>query len=157
MKPAYQNIIQKTGAHSAGISKIEIAACHWLQLPVILDLKTGTVDVPVSLSKPLLEFNFTQKSIKYAEKPKNTKAGTFYEITIQGLGNTIDKDLLRVIETIRFDNLIVIITDCDSKRIIGNESQGMVLQASAENNSNANVLGYDIVFSSPYPPPFYLP
>ena len=158
MKPVYSDIKLKTGGHSSGICKIEIAPIYSINADIVRDFATDSVLLPVSLTGPLYTLSFTGNSVKFIEKAKTSKAGDYFDISIQGTLSALDNDVRSILETIRFEKLLVILTEPGKvKRIIGDRKDGMRLTYSPENNTNASLIPIELFISSEKPAPYYRP
>ena len=157
MKPSYNHIQNKSGAHVSGICKLEIAPVKWLQRKITTSYITGSVGGEIRLLFPFIKLGFTQNSCKHIEKIKSSKAGDYFDITVQGLNNAVDHSALRTLQTLRFESLLVLLTNSDgTKRLIGDHKGGMRLIYSTENNSMSNEISIDLSFTSVKPSPFYI-
>ena len=161
MKPVYANINVATGAHIAGICKIQVVAREWLESPLVIDFNTGKVTTAVDLvaGKSFLELNFTQDSYEFIEKPKSSKSGDYFETNISGLVNDLDSTMLQQLETWRHHQLVAIVTDRKKRmRICGNIDHGLNFIFSIKNVNAQNGLyqiSIDMEIQTDAAAPFY--
>lgn len=157
MKPVYDNIKLKTGAQNSGICKIEIAPISSISIDIEPDVRTGEVKTPVALTGSLYLLEFLKDSCKFKEPVKSSKAGDYYEISIIGTLSALDASVRNILETLRFEKLMVILTEPEkTKRIIGNKTHGMELKYSTENNSSASQIVIELFLSSATTAPYYV-
>lgn len=162
MKPVYNNIKPTTGVHLAGLIKILIAPKEWLDAPIVVDFNTNKVLTPATITgigRSWLTLDLTADSYQFVEKPKNSKAGEFFDCSLNGLVNYIDAPLLQQLETIRFNEVVAIITDKNKRlRIVGDTVKGMNFSFGLKNdNANAGVqeVSIDLLLQLATPAPFY--
>jgi hypothetical protein len=163
MKPAYSDLIYQKVIHSAGLWKMVIIPREWILDDLLIDFETGRVmDIPaIDGTKFWLQLECTDLSYEYAENPKKTKSGDYYEVNISGSLNTFDFGLQRVLETVRMSELVVIMTDRNKRRkIIGSRENGMALKIThvVKNASHSQEeLQLDLTGMFEELPPFYNP
>lgn len=129
MNTYYSDINLKTGPHIAGICYLQIAPREWLTQNPIIDFASGKILNPVvfSNSHNWLKLQLVQDSYSFSEKPKNNKAGSYFEISISGLINYIDASLLLQLETYRYNELIALVKDNNGQlRLVGNANIGLI-------------------------------
>lgn len=147
MKPVYSNVILAEGAHVAGICKLQLAPREWLEENIELDFDTGKITDAVNFidDRDWLEIELTQESYEFDEKPKSNKSGSFYEISVAGILNKYTADAQQVLETYRYHEFIVLLTDKNNvQRLVGNEEKGMLLQHDHSNKSGAGEERLDV-------------
>ncbi|MBC7509368.1 MAG: hypothetical protein H7320_11580 [Ferruginibacter sp.] len=156
MKPVYSDIKLKTGGHSSGICKIEIASITTINADIVRDFATGSILLPVSLTGVLHSISFPGNNLKYSEKAKASKAGDYYEISIQGTLSALDAEVKSILETLRFEKLLVIVSEPNKiKRLVGDRTDGMKLTYSNENNSSSSQIGIELFMNSELPAAYY--
>lgn len=139
MKQVYSDLKYQQDIHTAGIWKMQITPREWLASDPVIDFETGIVLQAVALkaNKFWLAVELTPRSYDYQETPKNVKSGDYYEISATGLLNTFNSALQQVLETIRYSELVAVITDRNKRRkLIGNTTAGMKLSIT-HNHKNA--------------------
>ncbi len=161
MKPVYTDLALRAGAHTGGLCSVKIAPKEWLAADPVIDFNTGTIVQEIQLisGKSFLNFSFTEESYDYSEKQKVSKAGLFYEITLSGLLNHINAAMQQTIETLRYHELVAIVTDRKKrKKFVGSMDAGLHFQL---NSKHTNAQGgiqsgaIDLVMESEFLPPFY--
>ena len=163
MKQAYNNISITSGAYAAGIFKIQIAPREWLQYDIVPDFTTGKVlnEVLLTDNKSFIKLSFTPDSYQFDEKPKNTKAGTYFEIKFEGIINNITPEILLTLETLRNHELVAILHDKQRrKKVIGNQAAGLIFQYSNQEdakNGGVQICAVSLMMDSEAITPFYEP
>lgn len=156
MKPVYSDIKLKTGGHSSGICKLEVAPITTINAAIVRDFETGSVVLPVSLILPLNTLSFSGNNLKFSEKAKSSKAGDYYEISIQGTLSALDAEVRSILETLRFEKLLVIVSEPNKvKRLVGDHADGMKLTYSNENNNSSSQIAIELFMSSEQPAAYY--
>ena len=157
MKPIYNNIGRKTGVQISGICKLQIAPLSKVNSSIITDYTTGNVTTAVNIIGGFFELEFLENTIKFSEKYKTSKAGGYFDVNIQGSLSAIDKESRVILESFRFESLLVIITFPDkTKRIIGNNEKGMTLSFSNDANNISNPLVFDLIMQRDNTVPYYI-
>ena len=163
MNQVYSNIAPTTGAFSSGICKIQIAPKEWLLDDIEIDFNTGTVISQVLLRDQLawINLDLTENSYEFEEKPKSSKGGPFFEITIAGLVNNLTPELLQVLSTLSHHELIAILKDRQRRlKIVGTMTAGLVFQfgnREITSNGGTQTINIDLTMQSEDPAPFYIP
>jgi hypothetical protein len=161
MNTSYANINLKTGTHIAGICKIQIAPREWLAENPTIDFLSGKILTPVVFlgSYNWLSLQLVADSYSYSEKPKSSKAGPFIEISISGLINYIDPALLQILETLRNNELIALVTDFNGQlRLVGNANIGLIADIGhvQENKQDGSCeISIEMKMQNSYASPFY--
>ena len=129
MKQVYADLSPATGVHVAGICTIQIAPITWLQTEWIQQFLSGKVmSIALLPGKQMISLELLQQSYKFNEQPKDSKAGTFYDISIAGTSNYTDDALLQVLNTYRYQQWFALIKDRNANyRICGNINAGLSL------------------------------
>ena len=161
MNTAYANINLKTGAHVAGICKIQIAPREWLAADVVIDFATGKVLEAVIFadSHTWLTLQLVPDSYLFSEKPKINKVGSYYDVVLSGLINYIDATLLQQLETMRYNELLALVTDINGQlRIVGNANIGLIAEignAQENKQDGTSEVSIELSMQSSYASPFY--
>ncbi len=161
MKPNYTPVALEPGIHEPGICQIQVAPREWLDTDVVPDFTTKNVTTPVILKtgKSFITLDFIWPSYEYNEKPKNSKNGTFTEVSVGGVINYTSPDILATLETLEYHELVGIITDSRrQRRIVGNKEQGLSLTFSNKNgnlSNSTNAIEVNMVIEQEGKPPFY--
>jgi hypothetical protein len=140
MKKVYDSLRPAEGVHNGGVIKIEVVPKEWLSNEIEIDFNTGTVNQEIGLitGKSLLTLQLIEDSYEFEERPKSGSAGTFFEISISGLLNTVTAEVLQQLESLRQHELVVICTDRDKlKRIVGTKESAMIFQFGNSNRNNS--------------------
>lgn len=162
MKPVYASIQASTGQIMPGICGIKIIPREWLTGVLIVDFSTNTI-----LSEPVLadgrvwiDLFLVEPTFAYSEKPKTSKGGSYYEVSIAGALNNIDAGILQTLETLRYHEFICIVKDKqDRNRIVGDTEAGLSLQIThVENNDNggSQTISIELFMISEAASPFYI-
>lgn len=161
MKPVYTNLSNTTGAHIAGICTLQVAPREWLNADPIIDFNTGKVLAAVTLKtgKAWLTLDLLQDSYDYNEKPKSSKSGMFYEISLSGTLNNFPAEVQQVLESIRYNEVVAIVKDRNKRtKLVGNTAFAMLLTYTNKNTNNqggTQSITIDMVMESEAPAPFY--
>ena len=158
MKQAYNNISLTPGAHNKGLVSIKVAAKEWLSNTVLIDFATGAVSTAITFltGKGWIDINFIPGSYTMDEIPKISKNGTAYEITIAGTINNNDVSIQQIIESIRYNELIIIATDKNGDRkITGNTLKAMLPSFINKTISSSQQINASFSYESDTIPPFY--
>jgi hypothetical protein len=161
MKPAYSSVALKEGPHKGGIISIQIAAKEWLDDDIVIDFLTGKVTSAVTFlsTHNWLTLTFTPNSYEYDEKPKSNKSGSYYEVSAAGIINYVDAALQQVLETLRYNQLVCLLTDRNQQlKLIGNKNFGMIFtieQKNANNQSGVQQVPVSFYLETEDAPPFY--
>jgi len=139
MKQKYSNVTLSSGHYRAGICQIKIAPKEWLLDPVIIDFNTNIVNHEVLL-KPdfnFLTLDFTPDSYEFDEKPKSSRGGSYFEVTLQGMVNNITPDILATLETFRYHEMVAIIKDKNKRmKVVGDQDAGLIFRFTNKESSN---------------------
>lgn len=161
MLNVYNKITPATGLHVAGICKIKIVPKEWLLSPLVIDFKTGRIisDVLLMEGKNFIEIDFVQDTYDYGEKPKSSKQGSFYEISLSGNTNSLTADDLQTLNTYRYHQFVAVIKDRQGRqKIVGNKDAGMVLQFSNKETTDkggTQLIAIDMTMDMQNPAPFF--
>jgi len=129
MKPVYSNIEATQGLYAAGFCKIKLAAKEWISSVISPDFNTGKLTVPVTFFDGFnwLEFSAVPDTIEFSEKPKNNRGGSYYEVSLEADLNNIPPELLPVLESLRYHELVALVYDKRRRyKIIGNHETGLL-------------------------------
>lgn len=127
IKPAYNSLPYKTGPHTGGIVRMHVAPKEWLTSDIIVDFETNQVvnNITLAAGRSWLSLGFTAPSFEYDQEPKTDKRGDYYEVHAAGTLNNYDHALQQTLETLRYHQLIGIITDREKRqRLVGNAEKG---------------------------------
>ncbi len=140
MKPSYAPIALQPGTHQAGIVSIQVAPKEWLDNNLVQDFATKNVAMlPLKAGKTLINLDFTHPSYEYNEKPKTSKNGAFTEVTLSGLLNYTSPEAAASLETLKYHELIAVVTDSRrQRRIVGDKDFGLTLSFFSKNGNTAN-------------------
>lgn len=162
MKPAYASINLLNGSHNGGICSIQVAPNNWVESFPDVDFNYGKIISPVVFidGKDWLDIVFIPKSYDYEEVPKDSAAGTFFEIKISGIVNYSDADLQQIIHTLRYHHFILKVRDRNGNyKLVGNILPNSVIVETTNKNTNTNYgqQFYNFIFSftTEVSPPFY--
>lgn len=161
MKPIYNNLTLTTGAFSSGICKIKIVPKEWLAEPIETDFATGKVIDVILLQdgKQWLTLELAENTYDFDEKLKSGRAGDYYEIIIQGLINNISPELLQILGTLRFHEVVAIVMDRQRRwKVIGNLDAALLFRFSNKENNNQGgqqICSIDLSMQNEHPSPFY--
>jgi hypothetical protein len=161
MKPTYSNLTLTTGAFSSGICKIKIVPKEWLAEPIEKDFTTGKVIQVILLEegKQWLTLELAENTYDFDEKLKSGRAGDYYETTIQGLINNISPELLQILQTFRYHEVIAIVMDRQRRwKVIGNSDAALLFRFSNKENNNQGgqqICSVDLSMETEHPSPFY--
>lgn len=162
MKAIYSDLKYLQQLHSAGLVSMQITPREWLAADPVIDFETGRVLETIQL-KPnrfWLSVQFTPASFSFAENPKDTKSGDYYEVSTGGLLNTFNYALQQVLETIRYSELVVTVKDKNKRRkIIGDTQAAMELKVTHTHQSEPGIekVQLDLTYSAEGLPPYYNP
>lgn len=159
MKPAYNSLTSKKGNHGGGIVKMHVAPKDWLSEEIVIDFTTNKIIQPVKLlpGKEWIPLGFTKPSFEFNDDPKSNKSGSYYEVTCAGIMNNYDNVLQQTIETLRYYELLTIVTDrFQRQRFIGNMEQGMVIAGKhvIKNNFGEESLSIKFFMEAEKSPPY---
>lgn len=163
MKAAYSNIRPARGVHEGGIIEVTIVPKEWISDIPVYDFKTGKVIEPLSLlpGKYFIVLTLTPESYEYDEKEKINKSGSYYEVSMSGTTNYLDASLQQVLESLRYHELVAIVTDKKRrKKLVGDKYAGMTLQISHKQTSaqgGTQSVNINLIMESEDLPPFYEP
>ncbi len=161
MKPIYNNLTLTTGAYFAGISKIKIVPREWITEPIEIDFETGKVinEVLLAEGKQWLNLELTENSYDFEEKIKSSRSGEYYDIVIQGTINNISPELLQILETIRYHEMVAVAMDRQRRwKVIGNKDAALLFRFSNKENNNQGgqqICSIDLSMQSEHTSPFY--
>ncbi len=161
MKPVYSNVDLKPGAHNGGIITIQVAAKEWLSSDPVISFMSGKVTTAITLLEGFnwLTLEFTPGSYTYDEKPKQSKPGTYYEVTAAGIINYSDPDLQQVLQTLRYHQVVAIVTNRNKfRKVVGNTEYGMIPQIGniiTNAASGKEYAEFSLLAQTEASPPFY--
>jgi hypothetical protein len=158
MKRSYNNINPSFGPYSKGICKILIAPREWVQDAIIKDFETGKVVDAIILTdaRQFIELQFTPESYSYEEKPKGSKAGSYYEISLEGIANNITAETLLTLETLRHHEFVAIIFTKDNlQKLVGDNETGLRLVFGNKEDDNKQVLSIAMAMENECMAPVY--
>lgn len=138
MKPVYSNITYATGLHEGGMCMLFLLPKEWATSDPVIDFNTNKVLIPITVEalKEWIRVDVVKDTLEYIEKPKSNAAGVYYEITTGGLVNFHEPYFMQLLETLRYHEFIVITLDKRNQyRIIGNRTNGMLLQISHDEDA----------------------
>jgi hypothetical protein len=163
MKQVYSDIKYQKQIHSAGLWYLQITPREWLAKDPVVDFETGRVleALQVINDKFFLSLELTPPSYDYKSIPKATKSGNIYNISLSGLLNTFNYSLQQVLESIKYSELVVVLTDRNKRRkVIGDTQSGMELSIT-HTHKNAprgeEQIQLDFTYTSNNQPPYYNP
>jgi hypothetical protein len=139
----YDNLLSKEGTTNSGIKSIKVRESQTLQERQFTrqHLFSGNSIITGNYEDNFYEIDFIKTSFDHIEKSKKSKAGTYYDITINATSNNLDPMLLQLLNTLRYKKLAVLLTYCDkSQKLIGDQNNGMQLEFQ-HNTTNKNNLG----------------
>lgn len=154
MKPAYSDILLKPGAVTHGIVSVKVVPREWLAADPVIDFNTGKVITAVSLAagRSWILLDFAATTYKYDEKPKSTRSGSFYEISLSGSINNYDSAMQQVMDSLRYHELMAIVLDRNKRiKLAGTRDAGFGVSP-ANNVYSAHI---EMVMESEFPAPFY--
>ncbi|MFC4261937.1 hypothetical protein ACFOWM_03540 [Ferruginibacter yonginensis] len=158
MKPAYSNITIATGAHVPGICKIEVAPLHTLSSRIFTNFITGEINEPLVLTTSMIDIPLIPNSCKISSKSKSSRAGDYFEISIEGLLNELTTVQFRRLETLRYEKLITLVTLLNkSQLLIGSNSDGMRFSFNTDISTNQNQIAWELNYVSENAVAFYVP
>lgn len=161
MKPIYSNLTLTTGAFSSGICKIKMVPKEWLSEPIEIDFATGKVIQKILLveDKEWISLELAENTYDFEEKPKSNRDGDFYEILIQGLINSISPELLQILQTIRYHEMVAIVMDKQRRwKVVGNSDAALLFRfgnRESNNQGGQQICSIDLSMQSEHPSPFY--
>lgn len=157
----YTDIKFNTGFYSAGFFKVWIAPREWLVDPIVRDILTGivTTEIELPVGMEFLELQFTPETYVFTEKPKVSKQGPSFEVSIQGTDNCITPEKLIVLETFRNHEMVAIIQDRNKKvKVVGDKNNGLIFSFSNKESSDKGgnqIVEVDLIMFSEQAAPFY--
>ena len=163
MKPVYKSLPLQTGILNTGIYTVHVAPREWLAYNIAIDFSTGKVTREATLlpGKNWLLLEFAPQSYDFDEKEKTNKSGSYYDISIVGDLNKYDAAVHQVLETIRYHELVAIVTNRNRlKQIVGNMEAGLrrTFNSKKLNNSYGHEdLHIELRMEAEDPSPFYDP
>lgn len=147
MLQKYSSLTSATGRHIAGICKLKIIPKEWLSQQWIANFATGKVDtIAVVPGREFITINLIANTYKYAELPKDNKAGSYFDILLTGSSNDIDEVTLQVLNTFRYHQWVAIYKDMQGRyKIAGNYDAAMIFEYNnAEENEGGGKQKVDI-------------
>ncbi len=162
MKEVFESIQLQVGSITTGLCQIKIVPRNWLENNIEFAFDTGIVSTISLISgKSFLELEMVPESYEYNEKPKESKSGSYYEISISGLLNDYNSSIRQVIETFRYYEMVAIVVDRKKKqRVVGNKLSGLRFSFSDKKTNTSpakDTLQIDLVQEFEQLPPFYVP
>lgn len=163
MKPIYNNVLVTTGRYTAGICKILIAPREWLVNTWIKDFSTNVIINTITLQegRAWLELELVEDTYDFSEKPKESKAGPYFDMSLDGLINDLDEDTLQILNTYRYHEFVGIILDRKRRQIVsGNKDAGMILRMGRETQNKqggTNEIPISLTIQNEELCPFYAP
>ncbi len=161
MKPIYSNLTLTTGAFSSGICKIKMVPKEWLSEPIEIDFATGKVIQQILLveGKEWISLELSENTYDFEEKLKSSRDGDFYEKLIQGLINNITPELLQILQTIRYHEMVAIVMDRQRRsKVVGNFDAALLFRFSNRENNNQGgqqICSIDLYMQSEHTSPFH--
>ncbi|MES2457225.1 MAG: hypothetical protein V4594_16845 [Bacteroidota bacterium] len=161
MLNVYNTISPTYGPHIAGICNIKIVPIEWLEAPVEKDFKTDKIITAVEFidGKSWINLELLQETFEFIEKPKQSKPGSFFEVSISGTSNDITPETLQVLNTFRNHLFIALVKDAQHReKLIGNQHEGMLFQFSnkeANDKGGTQIILIDLNMDLQDPAPFY--
>ncbi len=159
MKQLYGQIKPITGGYIAGIYTIKILPVEWLVTKWKPSFKHGVVpDIFIEEGRDLLSIDLIQNTYKYTEKPKQANSGTYYDISLTGTSNDIDQDTMQILNTYRYHQWLVLLTDTNKRiKIIGNKDAGLIFSFDNDEDTDKREQQVKIGFTmqSEYPALFF--
>ena len=162
MKNAYSKIKNVTGTVNAGLCKVLIAPREWLQYPIERDFNNGNVVIPIVLDsgREFYEIEFLPETYEFEEKTKTGKAGSYFDTSVQGIVNNITPELLQVLETLRYHEVVAILKDRQRRlKVVGNKDKALTFRVSNKeisNNGGNQVVAIEMFMESEQLAPFYV-
>lgn len=162
MKPIYASIQASTGQLMPGICSIKIIPREWVADALIVDFATNTILVEPVLAdgRNWIDLFLVEPTFAYSEKPKTSKGGSYYELSISGALNNMDAAILQTLETLRYHEFICIVKDKQERnKIAGDTEAGLSLQIThGESNDQGGVqtIGIELFMLSEAASPFYI-
>ena len=159
MKPVYTSLFSKKGNHVGGIVRMHVAPKEWLAADIVIDYATNKIIEAVSLipGKDWISLGFTKPGFEYDDELKTNKSGDYYEVNCAGIMNNFNSALQQTIETIRYHQLLMIVTDrYKRQRFIGNLAKGMKItnRHAIKNNPGEESLAIKFFMESELSPPY---
>lgn len=138
MKRIYTDVAATQGFYAAGIYKIQLVPREWINTPIVANFNTWKVDNAVDLKAgySFIELAAVPDSYEFDEKPKSNRGGSYFEVSIQATINEITPDLLPVLETLRYHELVAILYDKRRrKKIVGDQDAGLTFRFANKEDS----------------------
>ena len=163
MKSAYGDINSSKAMHTGGICTMLISPREWLLTDPVIDFETGRIISPVQLAsgKLWLKLDLVPRDFYFEENEKSNKSGPYVEIIAGGILDVYNYVLQQMLETLRYCELAVIITDRNKRRkIVGNTQAGMTIRKFhriKNNPAGEETIKMDMVMECEDPAPFYNP
>jgi len=162
MKPVYSNIQPITGPLVTGICTLKILPREWLASPLAIDFSSNTILTEPALvdGRAWIDLQLVEPTYEYNEKPKTSKGGSYYEISLTGTINNITYDSLQTLETLRYHEFIALVKDRQGRsKIVGDIDTGMQMQISHKetNDRGGNqTIAIELFMLSGAATPFYI-